>query len=470
MAPRQRPSSQKGGVFSVLLALGLFLVAVILAGCSTGPTPTPTPTKTPRPPTETLAPLTRATPTPEPPSPTSAPPSPTDLASPTPEAKAPTATYTVVPTSALPLPTATPTREGPVRMRSPDYGVQVFLWWREEVADRDLKLAKEAGFRWVKQLFSWQDVEGVGKGHYDWTRTDRIVDQVEQRGLKLIVRVSQDPDRPFWAGNPPDNAQNFADFLSAVAARYRGRIQAYQVWNEPNLAREWGGKRPDPAGYAHLLQLAYAAIKAQDPNAIVVTAGMAPTGTDSEIAMPDMKFYDLLYQAMGGQSDGYFDMLGVHAAGYAAPPELDPAEAAANKERYGGHRFFAFRHVEDVRDLMVRYGDRDKRIVILEFGWTTDDRPDSPYYWHGAGAGISESVKADYLVRAYQYAAEHWRPWVGLMTVIYLPDVNWTEDDEQFYWSVIGPGYPDLFLRESFVRLCIYLNEQQGRTCKYAPQ
>ena len=455
---------------SAALALTLLLAALSLAGCGGGPTPTPTPTKTPKPPTETLAPFTRATPTPEPPASTPVPATPADTPSPTPEAVAPTATSTAVPTPPPAAPTATPSREGPVRMRSPDYGVQVFLWWREEVADRDLKLAKEGGFRWVKQLFSWQDIEGAGKGHYDWSRTDRIVDQVEQHGLKLIVRVSQDPDRPFWAGNPPDNAQDFADFLSALAARYRGRIHAYQVWNEPNLAREWGGKRPDPAGYARMLKLAYAAIKAQDPNAIVVTAGMAPTGTDSEIAMPDMTFYERLYQAMGGRSDGYFDMLGVHAAGYAAPPELDPAEAAANKERYGGYRFFAFRHVEDVRDLMVRYGDREKRVVILEFGWTTDDRPDSPYYWHGAGAGISESVKADYLVRAYQYAAEHWRPWVGLMTVIYLPDVNWTANDEQFYWSIIGPGYPDLFLRESYVRLCIYLNEQQGRTCKYAPK
>ena len=134
-------------------------------------------------------------------------------------------------------------------MASPDYGVQTFLWWQPEVADRDLQLSKDAGFTWVKQLVSWQDVEGAGKGQYDWTNLDRIVDEVEQHGLKLIVRVSQDPDRPFWAGNPPENADHFADFLKAIASRYQGRIQAYQVWNEPNLAREWGGRRPDPAGY-----------------------------------------------------------------------------------------------------------------------------------------------------------------------------------------------------------------------------
>ena len=91
-------------------------------------------------------------------------------------------------------------------MTSPDFGVQAFLWWKPEVADRDLQLVQEAGFKWVKQLVSWQDVEGAGKGQYDWTNLDRIVGQAEQHGLKLIVRVSQDPDRPFWAGNPPENA------------------------------------------------------------------------------------------------------------------------------------------------------------------------------------------------------------------------------------------------------------------------
>jgi hypothetical protein len=273
----------------------------------------------------------------------------------------------------------------------------------------------------------------------------------------LIVRVSQDPDRPFWAGNPPDNAGYFAEFLAAIANRYRGRIYAYQIWNEPNLAREWGGKRPDPSGYVYLLRAAYRSIKAMDPDAIVVTAGMAPTGTDSEIAMPDIRFYDLMYQAMGGKSQGYFDMLGVHGAGYAAPPELSPDETAADKPRYGGERFFAFRHVEDVRAIMERYGDGARRVVVLEFGWTTDNRPDSPYYWHGAGAGIDEIRQACYLVRALRYAEEHWRPWVALMSMIYMPDVQWTKNDEQYYWSLIGPGYPDLYLRAGYVMVKNYL-------------
>ncbi len=445
-----------------LLIIAVMVLGSTLAACKpAAPAATPTPTKTPRPasanatatpqptvaaPTATLAPATVA--------PTAAP------------SAAPSASPTSgpAPTQAKPTPTAKPPAATPVvsagdPMASPDYGIQAFLWWRPEVADRDLGLVKDAGFTWVKQLVSWQDVEGAGKGQYDWSNLDRIVEQTQQHGLKLIVRVSQDPDRPFWAGNPPNNAGDFADFLAALASRYGSRIQAYQIWNEPNLAREWGGKRPDPAGYARLLKIAYGAIKGINPKAIVVTAGMAPTGTDSEIAMPDITFYDRMYQAMNGNSNGYFDMLGVHAAGYAAPPEVSPDQTAADKPKYGGERFFAFRHVEDVRALMGRYGDQGKRVVILEFGWSTDNRPDSPYYWHGAGAGIDELKQGCYLLGALKYAKEHWRPWIALMSMIYMPDVQWTKNDEQYYWSVIGPGYPDLYLRAPYVIIQNYLTK-----------
>jgi hypothetical protein len=264
-----------------------------------------------------------------------------------------------------------------------------------------------------------------------------------------------------------------------LAARYScqagsmGCIHAFQIWNEPNLAREWGGRRPNPAEYAAFLKKAYTAIKAANPNAIVINAGMAPTGDDSDAAMPDDKFYDQMYQAMGGNSNGYFDALGVHGAGYAAPPELDPAEAASNQQ-YGGYRFFSFRHVEDIRAIMEKYGDTAKKIVLLEFGWTSDDT-NPAYKWHGRDAGIDDTVKADYLKRAFEYANANW-PWVGLMSVITMPNADWLNDgdptdEEQFWWAIMEPSNtPETKWRPAFMVLCIYLNNLRGQQCQYAPQ
>ncbi|MEA3338098.1 MAG: beta-galactosidase [Chloroflexota bacterium] len=456
----------------------LVVITLLATACGAAePTLAPTPTKTATPqvvattvPTDTPT-MVPPTVTPVPEIPTDTPvPLPTDTPLPvenTPEpVDSPTAAAAPTDTP-LPPPPRPPTGNL-TSMASPDFGAQAFLWWRDDVADRDLTLMENAGFTWVKQWFAWADIEGRGKGQYDWSIPDRIVNQVEQHGLKLLVRVDREPS---WAGPPPGNTQHFLDFLAALTSRYKGRIDAIQIWNEPNLAREWGGRPPNPAEYARLLQLAYSTVKSIDPDVNVITAGMAPTGTCCDTAMPDTDFYTQLYQAMGGNSDGYFDMLGVHGAGFAAPPEVSPDETAANKPDYGGERFFSFRHIEDIRNIMVQFGDADKRVVVLEFGWTTDPRPDSPYYWHGRGAGIREKKKADYLRRAYEWAKNNWQPWIGLMSLINMPDLEWTENDEQYWWAIMDPSPVDqLHFRHAYVELCLYFNEQLGRPrCQYAP-
>ncbi len=344
-------------------------------------------------------------------------------------------------------PPPTPDLLGPApvsrHFASPEYGVQAFLWWRTEIAQRDLALIRAMGFGWVKQGFAWRDIETLEKGKYDWWRPDFIVDAAEAAGLDLLIRLDR---QPFWTqpagtppmeNRPPERLQDFGDFCGAVAGRYRGRIRAYQVWNEPNLSREWGDQAPDPAAYTALLRTCFEAIKAADPAALVISAGLAPTGTQPPVAMPPTDFLAGMYAAGAAP---YFDVLGVNAPGYKAPPELAPAEAAAS-DAYGGGRWFAFRYVEDQRAIMVREGDGAKQVAILEMGWTLD--PVNPAYaWHA----VTEAEQADYLVRAYQYAAEHWSPWIGLITAIYIADYDWRpETHEQYWWAIVLPdGTPRL--------------------------
>jgi polysaccharide biosynthesis protein PslG len=447
---------------SVLLIVMLSLAA----GCGGKADPTPTPTKTPRvatststpvPPTDTPAPPTEA--------PTDTPAPATDTVAPTATLEAPTEappTHTPAPATLAPTntPAAAPSGSGVRRLNSPEYGMHAFLWWRPEVADRDLQLIKEAGFGWVKQTFAWREIEGAAKGSFDWERPDRIIDQVQQYGLNIIVRLDSQPQ---WAGGkfpesgPPDNMQDFADFVSAVATRYKGRVDAYQIWNEPNLnvegRSEWGGRPPNPAEYTEMLKMAYQAIKAADPEALVVSAGLAPTTRWDDVAMPDLEFLRGMYAA---GAKPYFDLLGAHGAGFKVPPETDPAVVAADPALNNNDpsteemkRIYCFRHVEDIRRVMVENGDSDKQVAVLEFGWTTEPRKFSPYRWHA----VTDFEQGEYLVRAYQYARENWSPWIGLMSLIYLPNVDWTKDHEETWWSIIGPGYPELKLRPAYVLL-----------------
>jgi polysaccharide biosynthesis protein PslG len=345
----------------------------------------------------------------------------------------------VPPMTAVPVPTPT-SWPLPERTASPEVGINVHMWWDPWAAlRRDWHLVQDAGFVWVKQRLAWADVEGAGPGHYDWQSADFIVDEAGNAGVSLLLRVDHPP---VWAVTPdteaaasflPISLEAFGDFCSVVAQRYRGRVRAYQIWNEPNLAREWEGHVPDPAGYVRVLQTCYVAIKQADPDALVVSAGLAPTGSSSPEAMPDEAYLVGMYEAGAAP---YFDMLGLNAPGYKAPPEIAPEEVANPESGYGGHGFFCFRHAEGMRAIMERYGDAHKQVAILEFGWHTNDSPEHPdYSWFA----VTPEEQGAYLVRALQYAEEHWSPWVGPMFVWNLPDPKWTPEHEEFWWGIADP-------------------------------
>ncbi len=422
----------------LLSSLFLVMADLALASCSKAPAlPTLEPAKTPKP---TFTPGTSNV-------------EPAEASGPT---ASPTITHVatqtkIAPTSTPLPPTITPTpvrTPKPLAMSSPEYGMHAFPWWRPEVASRDFGVIRDAGFGWVKVNFGWRDIEGAGKGQFTWSRADKVAKAAQNAGLDVVVRVDNQPQ---WAGGgfplngPPDNMQDYIDFMHALTKRYKGRFRAYEVWNEPNLSREWGGKLPDPGAYVKMLGAAYEAIKAEDPNAMVISAGLSPTGSWTEVSRPDDWYLKSMYIAMGGKSTGYFDVYGAHGAGYKVSPETDPAAVAADKE-LGGDRSMCFRRVEDLRAIMVENGDQDKQIALLEFGWTSDPRPDSPYYWHR----VSEETKADYLVRAYQYAKKNWSPWIGLMSLIYISDPDWTRDNEQYWWAISDPGWPEFKPRPAY--------------------
>jgi hypothetical protein len=317
---------------------------------------------------------------------------------------------------------------------SPAPGLHASLWWNGQWELRDLDEVSKLNIRWIKQIFSWREIEGPEKGMYIWDQADRVVKDVNNKGLFLLARLSISP---FWSrpGSqdshaPPFDYKDLADFCGVLANRFKGRIRAYQVWNEPNLSREWGGQPPNPTDYTRLLAGCYTAIKAVDPDAIVISAGLATTGTDTVEAMPDEQFLRGMYAAGAGQ---YFDMLGVDAPGYKAPPEMSPDEVARRPD-LGGYRWQSFRHVEDMRRIMIEYGDARKQVAILEFGWTLD--PVHPEYsWFA----VSPQQQADYILGAFRWARAKWQPWIGIMIALYMADPYWLPYDEQYWWALNRP-------------------------------
>jgi polysaccharide biosynthesis protein PslG len=345
---------------------------------------------------------------------------------------------TTTPTSPKLALTGTP-NPPPRPVSSPDYGLSMFLWGQSPTTDRDLKIASGANFHWQKTLFQWRTIEGTCKGCYDWTEADRVVKASTSNGIKTIARIDFQPD---WArkdlarNGPPDNYQDYADFISAFANRYRpgstiGTVDAIEVWNEVNLNREWGNQAINPqqaADYVRFLTLAYKAAHAAQPGIVIITAGLSPTGVKTNDAWDDAEYLQWLFDA-GLKGGINYDVLGAH--GNTQAPEVD---VALNSLPAFAHASFYFRRVEQLRDVQVRAGDADRQIWLLEFGWTAD-KIHPNYAWFA----VSEDKKADNIVKAFQYAKQHWAPWIGVMTLWTLSDPNWTADREEYWWAIDNP-------------------------------
>ena len=349
-------------------------------------------------------------------------------------------TATPIPLGRVPLPSPAPPK--PLHMNSPAYGMEVHLWGMGDcVTDRDLRLVKEAGFTWVKQLFKWRDIE-IEKGQFNWDEADRIVAMVAKYNLDLCIAVAYQPE---WAGGnyprngPPRNMADFAEFMAALARRYKGLVRAYEIWPGPNVSENWGGEGPDYKRYAEMLIDAYWYVKKEDPYAMIISGGLVQTARWDWSSVPPLEFFKDLYS----KTDAPYacDVWGVEALGYLAAPENTPDEAA-NPELNNHYpatrelnRTWCFRSIEVLHEYTLP-PERPikKQWVVTRMGWTTDPRERSHYHW----AAVSEKVKADYLRRAYRWAKENWSDWVGVMFVP-LTNARWTPDDDEYWWGVVNP-------------------------------
>src|SRR4029079_5621917 len=133
---------------------------------------------------------------------------------------------------------------------------------------------------WARQEFIWAEIEPE-PGNYNGTKYDGIVALLERNDIRVIARLDRPPA---WArtrasatgsSGPPDDFETYGKFVQEFARHYRDRIHYLQIWNEPNLAREWNDAPIDPASYTQLLKTAYQRAKSVDANIQILSAPLA---------------------------------------------------------------------------------------------------------------------------------------------------------------------------------------------------
>jgi hypothetical protein len=361
------------------------------------------------------------------------------------------------------------------------FGVNTFLEMEAEVEKRErtVQMISDAGFAWIRQQFVWQDIEIHGRGDFHdrrndmdhdgqvdevdaWAKYDNIVELAEQYDLQILARLDNPPE---WAQTvagdfaPPANVEDFVNFARTIAERYRGRIHYYQVWNEPNIFPEWGEQAVDPEAYTELLCRTYEALKAVDPEIVVISGALAQTIALTQRDLNDFIFLQRMYDAGAG---GCFDVLAAQAYGFYSGPTDHRMRPTTNN----------FARNLYIRDIMVANGDAHKSIWITEAAWNPIDSPEVPppsEVAQYANFGIvTREQAAAYMPEGYQRALEEW-PWVGVVNYWFfkLPSEE-RSNQAMYYFRMVEADFTPLpvydALREYIINLTptLYIGVHQA--------
>lgn len=227
------------------------------------------------------------------------------------------------------------------------------LW---EEGDAFLNVWADSGATWARQDFWWSLCE-PRPGEFAWDGFDRAIDAYERAGVNVFAILCYGSA---WSnGVSPQTDEDraaFGRYVYEMVRRYKGRVGAWEVWNEPNIQPFWE-PRPDPELYTKLLKAAYEGAKKADPNCVVVGGALAG---------PDLRFLEGMY-AHGAKD--YMDVLSYHNYGQESDMLVEwPALKA-------------------VRAIMEKYGDAEKPIWQTETGFYTGP------------VGLSEHDQASRIVR-----------------------------------------------------------------------
>ncbi len=329
-----------------------------------------------------------------------------------------TAVATITPTAT----TTFPRYEGPP-LEKRNIGVQIHIH-REDLRPivRHLR-ALDVG--WVKVQVSWKLYEPE-PGVYAQDRLaelDALVEASTNNNIQVLLNVSKAPEwsRPTTLlDGPPLDYDLYRNFMAFLAERYHGRVSAYELWNEPNLQREWNGPVLSATDLVRLVSAGAAGVREVDPSATIISSAPAVTGiNDGTTAIDDRVFLrGMLDAGIAEVVDG----IGVHPYGWANPPDSsfdspDPAVPTHNN-----HPSFFFKDtLSDYAALLNEYG-AENTLWVTEFGWGSfdqllddDGEPAQPPPGANFMVDVSEWEQAVYLLRALEMGLESDR--VGPMMV-----------------------------------------------------
>ena len=273
--------------------------------------------------------------------------------------------------------------------------------------DKQLSLLQQAGANWVRLDFEWIGMEKA-KGQWDFSVYDAIMNGAKGRGMQVVAMLPQ-WGQPTYKGvdyMATSSPADYAYYVASVSAHFKGNIKLYELGNEPNEPIFWPSG-PNEKAYTSLMVAGYEAIKASDPSAKAMSAGLSPNSNWP--AFVRSIFTD------GGV--GHFDYLGYHPYSWPASPDNTTTAPA-------------FSDLQRFKSIQAEYGDTTP-IMATEFGWPSTAQ----------SGGVSQTQQATYISRVFTKIMNEDYQFVKIACVYDLVDDGNNSRNSEYNFGLVKYNY-----------------------------
>lgn len=309
-----------------------------------------------------------------------------------------------------------PAHQGPTQL---DMNVFEVGGQAHEVTDANANIFHQTGMKWVKFQLKWApglDAQG----------TARFIANAHENGLRVLLSM------PSEAYPPSIDFGEYTQYLGAVAAL---GPDAIEIWNEMNLDREWPANDISAASYVtNMLAPAYNTIKGVNPNIMVISGALAPTGAFGGCSsIPDgpTGCNDDTYIAdmVAAGAENFMDCAGIHFNSGATSPSATtnhPADSGA------GHYSWYYSGTVQV------YGNTfSKPLCFTELGYVSPEGFDGIADNFGWGAATTVAQQAQWLGETVQLARDSGN--VRLIIIWNVDIQTYAPDDPQAGYAIVRP-------------------------------
>lgn len=306
-------------------------------------------------------------------------------------------------------------RQIPVNELPVPVGGQV-LYFR----DPAIEAMHTSGMTWVK----WQipfiindlNLLNVARDRIRWSH---------EAGFNVLLSITGEVHELAELGD--DYYPLYAAFLGQVAAM---GPDAIEVWNEMNIDREWPRGRISARSYVEMLRQAYEAIKAANPETMVISGAPAPTGFFGGCTANGCDDGDYYWNLANAGVVNYADCIGVHYNEGILPPQQQGGDPRDNYPT----RYFPLM----TRRAAAPFRNADIPLCYTEIGYLSPDGYGPLPRGFEWGRSTTVQRQAEWLRDAIQMAATFPDVEIALM-IIFNVDFDVYDTDPQAGFAIIRP-------------------------------